>query len=137
MATQPISRWNVRDNLQYHVRHQWCRLEGDIVVTGITDYTQDTAGDILYLSLPEIGQRVQENESMGSLESGKWVGQIYAPVSGQVVDRNEHLAENPGLMNKDPYGQGWLVKIRPTADHEPWLNSAQYREILDELGEEA
>lgn len=138
MATQPVSRWQVKEDLKYHPRHHWCRLEGTAVITGITDYTQERAGDILYASLPGIGETVQAGQPMGSIESGKWVGQLYAPVSGVVVASNQAVVEQPRLLNTAPYDQGWLVKIEP--DRKESLNqlwdAAQYRAALDQIAEE-
>lgn len=113
MSIQPVSRWKVPSDRLYDSRHQWYLQAGDVVTMGITDYTQDTAGDILYFSVPPVGTELKSGEPLGSLESGKWVGQIYAPFDGVVVEVNPQLDGNPGLLNQDCYGTGWIIKAKP------------------------
>jgi len=100
------------DELKYTAEHEWVRVDGDSVVVGITDYAQSQLGDIVYVSLPESGDTIEPGVSIGELESTKSVSDLFAPVSGVVTERNEQLDSTPELVNSDPYGEGWLIKVR-------------------------
>ena len=100
------------DDLYYHKEHFWARLEGDIVTVGGTDFAQKLAGQIVYVELPSTGRAVEQGKPCGSMESGKWVGRIYAPVSGKVESSNQDLEDSPELMNDSPYEKGWIFKIK-------------------------
>jgi len=100
------------DELKYTAEHEWVRVDGDSVVVGITAYAQAQLGDIVYVSLPESGDTIEPGASIGELESTKSVSALFAPVSGVVTDRNEQLDSTPELVNSDPYGEGWLIKVR-------------------------
>jgi glycine cleavage system H protein len=103
----------ILENLRYTAEHEWV-ADGDASVrVGITDFAQDALGDIVYVQLPELGAEVAAGDAFGEVESTKSVSEIYAPVSGVVTARNEALADSPDLINTDPYGDGWLVEIRP------------------------
>ena len=102
----------IPDDLRYTAEHEWVRAgSGDTVRVGITHYAQDALGDVVFVSLPETGTSVTAGETCGEVESTKSVSEIYAPVSGAVVARNDELESRPDLVNQDPYGQGWLVEI--------------------------
>lgn len=101
------------DDLWYDKNHFWARIEGDTVVMGTTDFAQKLAGDIGYVEIPEEGQKVQQGKPFGSIESGKWVGRIYAVLSGEVSAVNEALEDEPELINSSPYDKGWICKIIP------------------------
>lgn len=101
------------DDLWYDKNHFWVRIEGDSVVMGTTDFAQKLAGDIGYVELPEEGRKVQQGKPFGSIESGKWVGRIYAVFSGEVTAVNEALEDQPELINASPYEEGWICKIAP------------------------
>lgn len=101
------------DDLWYDKNHFWARIEGDNLVMGTTDFAQRLAGDIGYVELPEEGRKVQQGKPFGSIESGKWVGRIYAVFSGEVTVVNEDLEDQPELINASPYDQGWICKIAP------------------------
>ena len=106
------------DDLKYTPEHEWLRNPGEhegSVRVGITDYAQDALGDIVYVSLPEVGETLESGATCGELESTKSVSDIYAPVSGEVVARNESLDATPELVNSDPYGGGWLFEVVPSA----------------------
>jgi glycine cleavage system H protein len=137
MATEPIHRWRGLADRFYDARHQWVLEDGVLLTLGITDYTQDSAGDILYASLPAPGTALEKGQPFGSIESGKWVGQLYAPFDGVVIAANEQVSENPELLNHDPYGRGWLIKVRPSTDNlrESLLTDAEYIRLLDSLDE--
>ena len=114
-------------DLQYSTEHEWVRVEGNEVVVGITDYAQDALGDVVYVDLPAVGTRVDAAEAVGELESTKSVSEMYAPVGGIVVAVNEALADNPQLLNEDPYGEGWLIEIEAG-------DIAQFVALLDAEG---
>jgi glycine cleavage system H protein len=101
------------DDLWYDKNHFWARIEGNNLVMGTTDFAQRLAGDIGYVELPEEGRKVQQGKPFGSIESGKWVGRIYAVFSGEVTAFNEALEDQPELINASPYDEGWICKITP------------------------
>ena len=105
---------NVPSGLLYTKSHEWVKIDGDVATIGITDHAQSELGDIVYLDLPEVGRALQQDESLGSVESVKTVSDIYSPVAGEVVGRNDTLASQSELVNTDPYGGGWLVKVKLT-----------------------
>lgn len=100
------------DELKYTAEHEWVRVTGDSVVVGITEFAQQQLGDIVYVSLPQSGDTIEPGTSIGELESTKSVNDLFAPVSGVVTERNEQLDSTPELVNSDPYGEGWLIKVR-------------------------
>ncbi|TQK71208.1 MULTISPECIES: glycine cleavage system protein GcvH [unclassified Nocardioides] len=123
-------------DLKYTVEHEWLRQPGETagsVRVGITDYAQDALGDIVYVSLPEVGASVTAGDSCGELESTKSVSDVYAPVTGEVVAVNETLDATPELVNNDPYGAGWLFEVVPqnAADLDALLDAAAYEAQLD------
>ena len=105
---------NVPEDLRYSSDHEWVRVEGDRVRVGITDYAQDALGDVVFVGLPAVGAAVEAGSPVSEVESTKSVSDIYAPVSGVVVEVNDALAEGPDALNQDPYGEGWLFVIEPT-----------------------
>jgi glycine cleavage system H protein len=102
---------NVPDDRRYSRDHEWALLEGDRVRMGITDYAQDALGDVVFVQLPDVGAAVTAGESLGEVESTKSVSDIYAPVTGQVVEVNAELSDAPNRLNEDPYGEGWICVI--------------------------
>jgi glycine cleavage system H protein len=124
---------NVPDQLRYSTDHEWAsRDEGSSVRVGITDYAQDALGDVVFVQLPDVGAAVRPGQSFGEVESTKSVSEIYAPVTGTVVAVNEALADNPGLLNEDPYGEGWICRIEMSdADQfETLLDAGAYRDLI-------
>ena len=119
-------------DLKYTKEHEWVRVEGDIGAVGITDHAQEELGDIVYVELPKLGARVEKGKTLGSVESVKAVSEIYAPVSGEVIEVNEELANTPEQINKDPHGAAWLVKIRLSAPAEldDLLPAAEYEAYI-------
>ena len=101
------------DDLQYTKDHEWVRVEGDSLRVGVTDFAQDALGDIVFVTLPEAGSHLTAGDACGEIESTKSVSDVYAPVTGTVVERNEALDASPELVNSDPYGDGWMIAIRP------------------------
>jgi glycine cleavage system H protein len=124
---------NVPDDLRYTSDHEWARLEDGKVRIGITDYAQDALGDVVYVQLPEPGSKVDEGTSFSEVESTKSVSDIYAPVSGAVVDVNTELADAPQRLNEDPYGEGWICVIEPTdpGAYETLLEPEAYRQLIE------
>jgi glycine cleavage system H protein len=123
----------IPDDLRYTAEHEWVRADDDgRLRVGITHYAQDALGDVVFVSLPEIGAAVNEGQPVGEVESTKSVSEIYAPVSGEVVARNDALETRPDLINQDPYGDGWLVEIAAgDADLSGLLDPAAYRSLTD------
>ena len=120
--------------LHYTKQHEWVRLSGDIGVVGITEYAQKELGDLVYVDLPRVGAKVEQNKVMGSVESVKAVSDIYAPVSGEVTEINDALATAPEKLNESPHGDGWMVKIRLSAPVEiqGLLSAADYEKYVAE-----
>ena len=123
---------SVPAELLYGRSHEWIRVEGDAVVIGITDYAQDQLGEVVYVELPEVGTGVNTGDELGTLESVKAVSEFLTPVGGEVIEVNERLEDNPNLVNEDPYGEGWLVKISGSVEGEELLDAAAYQEFLEE-----
>jgi glycine cleavage system H protein len=130
----------IPEDLRYTAEHEWLTPlrppagGGDPThQVGITHFAQDALGDIVYLQLPEVGAEVKAGESLGEIESTKSVSELYAPVTGVVVARNDRLADAPDLVNTDPYGEGWLVEIRPSdpTASDALLDAAAYRELTE------
>jgi glycine cleavage system H protein len=121
----------IPEDLKYTAEHEWVRSEGSRVRVGITHYAQDALGDIVFVSLPEVGATVTAGQSFGEVESTKSVSEIYAPVSGEVVARNEQLDGRPDLLNQDPYGEGWLVEIEATGEASDLLDASAYKSLTD------
>lgn len=116
-----IEGYEFPDDLHYSTDHYWARQEDGLVVQGATDFAQKLAGDIVYVELPKVGRKIQQGKPFMSIESGKWVGRVYAVVSGEIVEANQELDDDPTLINCDPYGAGWIVKIRPNDSGEVGL----------------
>lgn len=123
------------DNLYYTKDHEWLRLEGEEAVVGITDFAQKQLGDIIYVDLPQPGKVLEAHQAVGSVESVKSVSDIYSPVSGEVVAVNSELAQTPDLINKDPHGQGWIVrlKIKDRSELNNLMKAADYEKYLEGL----
>jgi len=108
-----IQGYNLPDELYYEQNHFWVKPEGDEVIMGMDDFAQKMAGEIVYLQLPAEGKAVKQGVKFAKMESGKWLGKVYAPVSGEIIAVNEALETNPELINEDCYGKGWMFKIKP------------------------
>lgn len=122
---------NVPENLHYSKDHEWVRVEGDGAVIGITDYAQNSLGDVVYVELPKAGEEFAANESFGSVESVKAVSEVFSPISGSVVEANESLNDEPEKVNSDPYGEGWMlrVKMKNPGEVDSLLTAAEYEDF--------
>ncbi len=107
-------QYDAPDNLRYHKEHTWVRAEGPLILVGLTDFAQQLAGEISYVDLPEEGDEIVKDRPMGKVETGKWVGKLYAPVTGSVEALNEAVLSDPAAINKEPYARGFLLKVRPS-----------------------
>ncbi len=121
------------DDLRYTQEHEWARVDGHRLTVGITDYAQGALGDVVYVDLPAHGTRVERGQPFGEVESTKSVSDLYAPVSGTIVERNENLESRPELVNSDPYGEGWMVVIETTEDDVTvgTLSAAEYDKLIE------
>ena len=108
-----IEGYNMPDNLHYEEHHYWIKMEGEILVMGMDDFAQQMAGEIAYVQLPFEGKKLTVGKKFAKVESGKWVGKVFAPVSGELLESNEELEMDPTIINKDCYGEGWMYKIKP------------------------
>ena len=123
---------NVPENLKYTKEHEWALIDGDVVTVGITDHAQSELGDIVFVELPAVGTEVAKDEAFGSIEAVKAVSDLYAPISGEVVEINEVLEDAPETVNEDAYGKGWMLKIKVSeaADLDTLLSSADYLALI-------
>ena len=119
-------------DLRYAATHEWVRVEGDRAVVGITDHAQHELGDVVYLDLPKVGQTFRAGAAFGTVESVKAVSDLYAPVSGEVVEVNEALSDKPELVNTDPYGDGWMIKVRLSdpSEMDVLMTAEEYEEYI-------
>src|SRR6056297_129965 len=125
---------SVKENLYYSEDHEWVREEEDCLVIGVSDFAQEELGDIVFVELPEVEEEFDKDDSFGVLESVKAVSDTFIPVSGRVIEVNEALIDNPELINDDPYGEGWLIKVDPADDSEldELLSAEEYAEFIEE-----
>ena len=124
---------NFPQNLKYTNEHEWIRVEGDMAYVGITDYAQEQLGDIVFFDIPTVGESLEANETFGTIEVVKTISDLFLPVAGEVIEQNESLEENPELVNKDPYGEGWLIKMKPAnlKDIEDLLDAEAYKAVIN------
>lgn len=124
---------NVPDDLRYSVDHEWVRVDGSRLIIGITDYAQDALGDVVFVQLPNVGDRVTAGQSVSEVESTKSVSDLYAPVAGTIAEVNAALADAPQLLNDDPYGDGWIFALEPIDDQQlaSLLDAAAYRSLTE------
>lgn len=123
------------ENFYYTKDHEWLKIEGDEAIIGITDYAQKQLGDIIYVDLPQVGKILEAGHSVGSVESVKSVSDVFSPVSGEVVAVNEALSQTPDLINKDPHGEGWIVRIKMKNKEEIYnlMKASEYEKYLEGL----
>jgi glycine cleavage system H protein len=131
-----IAEYDVPDALKYSKEHEWLKVEGNNCRIGITDYAQKILHEVVYVDLPPLGKNTTFMESLGTVESVKAVSDVYSPVSGEVMERNERLDSEPELVNKDPYGEGWIVMIKPSQlseDLNKLMDAGAYIEFLKQI----
>jgi glycine cleavage system H protein len=124
---------NFPENIKYTSEHEWIRVEGDVAYIGITDYAQDQLGDIVFVDIQTVGETLKAGDVFGTIEVVKTISDIFMPVGGEVLEQNEALEDQPELVNKDPYGEGWLIKITPdpAADYEALLDAEGYKKLIN------
>jgi glycine cleavage system H protein len=125
---------DIPEDLKYTREHEWARQKGGKILVGITDFAQDQLGDVVYVELPAVGDEVKRGESFGVVESTKAVSELFAPISGKVVEVNDPLVETPETVNEDPYEEGWMIAIEPSdpAELAALLDAKAYRAFVDE-----
>lgn len=125
---------NFPQDLKYTNEHEWIRVEGDIAYVGITDYAQSQLGDIVFVDIPTVGETLESGEVFGTIEVVKTISDLFLPVAGEVIEQNETLEENPEQVNKDPYGDGWLIKMKPADIHaiDDLLDAEAYKALVNE-----
>jgi glycine cleavage system H protein len=123
---------NIPENLKYTKEHEWVRLEGDVAVIGITDFAQGELGDIVFVEVETVDESLVADDVFGTVEAVKTVSDLFMPVAGEVVEFNEAVEDNPSLVNEDPYGEGWLIKVKVdnAADVASLLDAAGYQALL-------
>ena len=126
------------EDLKYTREHEWISIDGNVATVGITDHAQHQLGDVVFVELPAVGDRVEKSDPFGVVESTKAVSDVYAPISGEIAEVNDDLPDNPELINEDPYGDGWMVKIAvgDRSDLEDLLTADEYRLFVEESAEE-
>ena len=124
---------NIPEELKYTEEHEWIRLEGNIATVGITDFAQSELGDIVYIEVDTLDSEINSNDVFGTVEAVKTVSDLFMPVTGKVIEVNSSLEDAPEVVNDDPYGQGWIIKIEVTnpADVETLMSSDNYRNLID------
>lgn len=123
----------IRKDLKYTREHEWVKLEGEFAKIGITDYAQGELGDIVFVELPEIGTKLEQMKPFGVIEAVKAVSDLFAPLSGEVIEMNKRLEIEPNLINKDPYGEGWFIKVKPEnpSELDSLLSEEEYKKLLE------
>ena len=122
---------NIPENLKYTKDHEWISIEGDVATVGITDFAQGELGDIVYVEIEKIGENFSKEEVFGTVEAVKTVSDLFMPLTGEIIDINEELNEKPELVNEDPYGQGWMIKIKLNSpETNNLLNSEEYKKLI-------
>ncbi|MGA8804779.1 MAG: glycine cleavage system protein GcvH [Solirubrobacterales bacterium] len=122
------------DELRYHPEHDWARIDGEVATFGVTWYAQDALGEVVFYEPPEVGKEVKKDEAYAEVESVKAVSDVYAPLSGEVTEVNATLAGNPEKINQDPYGDGWMVKVKLSdpSEADGLMDAAAYRKLLED-----
>lgn len=122
------------DDVRYTAEHEWARLEEGIVTVGITSYAAEQLGDVVYVELPEVGRKLEATKPFGVVEAVKTVSDLYAPVSGEVVEVNPAISDQPGIVNEEPFGEGWMIRIKPTNPQEldKLMSHVEYEKLTEE-----
>ena len=122
------------EDLRYTAEHEWARLEGGLVTVGITRYATEQLGDVVFVELPEVGRKLEAMKPFGVVEAVKTVSDLFAPIAGEVAEVNGALADNPALVNQEPFGEGWMIRLRPanSGDVQKLMSSSDYERMLEE-----
>ncbi len=123
---------NIPDNLKYTKDHEWIKIEGDLAIVGITDFAQNELGDIVFVEVDTLGESLDKEETFGTIEAVKTVSDLFMPLGGEISEFNEALESDPETINKDPYGEGWIIKIKlaDVSESEDLLTAAEYKELI-------
>ncbi len=124
---------NFPENLKYTNEHEWIRMDGDVAYVGITDYAQEQLGDIVFVDVPTVGETLDANEVFGTIEVVKTISDLFLPIAGEVLELNEALEENPDLVNKAPYEEGWIIKLKPSdlGQLDDLLDAEAYKKVIN------
>jgi len=124
----------VPEELKYTEEHEWVKVEGDIAIVGITDFAQNELSDIVYVELPEVGKNIKKGDVITTVEAVKTVADVYSPVSGEIIEVNEKLKDEPSIINNDPYGEGWIAKVKMENPEEinALLDHTAYKKLVEE-----
>ncbi len=124
---------NIPDNLKYTKDHEWVKIEGDTAIIGITDFAQHELGDIVFVEVDTVGESLDKEETFGTIEAVKTVSDLFMPMGGEVLEFNEELESSPDIINKDPYNEGWIIKVKVAdlADIDDLLTAEAYKELID------
>jgi glycine cleavage system H protein len=133
-----LREYKILDELYYTKEHIWVKIENDVATIGITDYAQSQLGDVVFIELPEVGREVESGEVIATVESIKAVSEIYSPLTGKIISINEDLANEPSLLNSDPYGDGWIcdIQMKDLTEIEDLMTADDYRAYLEAITEE-
>jgi len=125
---------NFPEQLKYTNEHEWIRLDGEFAYVGITDYAQEQLGDIVFVDIPSVGDTLAQGEVFGTIEVVKTISDLFLPVSGEIIEMNGSLEDNPELVNSDPYDKGWIIKIKPSdlSQFDSLLDASAYRNLINE-----
>jgi len=124
---------NIPENLKYTKDHEWIKVDGDVATVGITDYAQNELGDIVFVEIETEGENLEKEEVFGTVEAVKTVSDIFMPISGEVTEVNPKLEDSPEIVNKDPYGEGWLIKVKiaDQSDLDELIDADKYKELIE------
>lgn len=128
---------NIPEDLKFTTEHEWIRIDGDIATVGITDYAQEQLGDIVFIELPEEQENVEKGDTFGVVESTKSVSDLYVPLTGTVIETNDPLLDSPEIVNEDPYGEGWMLRLKIKRPNEvkELIDSKAYQKLIEEEAE--
>lgn len=124
---------NIPENLKYTKDHEWVKIEGSIATVGITDFAQGELGDIVFVEIETVGETLDKEETFGTIEAVKTVSDMFMPMSGEIIEKNESLDDSPEVVNKDPYGKGWMIKVKisDSSEYDELLDAAAYKELIE------
>ncbi len=126
---------NFDDSVRYMKSHEWAKRVGENVITGVSDYAQESLGDVVFVELPEIGAKFSKGDAFGVVESVKAASDVFIPMSGEIIEVNKQLDDNPSLVNESPFGEGWLIKFRPSdpAEYDALMDAVGYKKFTEEI----